>query len=114
MKAKIGLFLLIHGVLSLVLGVVARSATAPDWSWSFLWGQAFCLLSLVSLSLSVYFILLKKNIALLVAVIVFKWPILMVILYWLSQSSRFIEAAFSFGFLPVFFSALIWSAVKKG
>ena len=106
-------FLLIHGVLTGLTVFLALCATSRGWGSSFTLGQLFVWISLLSISLPVYLFFLKKNIALLVGFIVFKWPILVYMVFRLTQSVELDSVAFSIGFIPVFISALVWSILQK-
>ena len=69
--------------------------------------------SVVSLSLTVWLFFLKKNIALLISVIVFKWPILGVVFYKMAKWIDLEALPFSLGILPIILSSLIWAFLQN-
>lgn len=69
--------------------------------------------SLLTLYFSVYLFFLKKNIALLISVIVFKWPILVYVVYKMTKQIEIAPIFLSLGFVPVLISALVWSFLQK-
>lgn len=106
-------FLRLHLVVSVIFSTLTLCFTDKSWALNFAIGQLYLWISLISLSLSVYLFFLKKNIALIVGVIVFKWPILIYVVYRLTQSVDFQPIALSLGFLPVVLSSLVWSVLQK-
>ena len=112
-KLKIVSFLAIHLAVSVVCGVALHSAIGMEMWINFMLGQLFLWVSLSTLSASVYLFFLKKNIALLVGVIVFKWPILMYLVFKMTKNFEFNPQWLALGFMPVLISALVWSKTQK-
>lgn len=101
--------LIIHGILSILTATLMLLVVSPNQWWSFMFCQLFIWMSLLTLTFSVYVFFLKKNIALLIGLIVFKWPILIYMAYRLIRAIELDSLAFSVGFIPLFMSGLIWS-----
>ena len=101
--------LVIQGLLSGVTAVLMLLVMSSNQWWSFMLAQLFIGMSLLTLTFSVYVFFLKKNIALLIGLIVFKWPILIYMAYRLTRAIELDSLAFSVGFIPLFLSGLIWS-----
>ena len=82
-------------------------------AWSFVVGVALMTFSLMSLGMAVYLGFYKKNIALLIGVIVFKLPILIYVVYKLveSFSLSFLHLAAGYGVwvLP----SILWLGFQK-
>lgn len=105
--------LVIHLVITVICTIAALRLFPENQSANFILGQSYAWVSLLSLSFSVYLFFLKKNIALLVSVIVFKWPILVYVVYKMTEKVELSPGFLSTGFMPVIVSALIWSFMQK-
>lgn len=112
-RTKFAGFLAIHSVITVICTAAAHSVFGREPFLSFVLGELFLWISLLSISLSVYLIFLKKNIALSVGVIVFKWPILIYVVYKLTNELNIQPGYLSIGFIPIFVSSLVWSALQK-
>lgn len=110
---QIRIFSLIYFTVGLVSSLITRSIISENQWNSFVVGQVCVGISLISIMFSVQLFFLKKNIALLVAVIVFKWPILMYIVYKMTEMINFKPEWVAIGFLPILASSLIWSFLQK-
>ena len=106
-------FFTIHVVITVVCSTLMLGAIGGSRAINFLIGQFYVWVSLWSISLSVYFFFLKKNIALLVGVIVFKWPILIYMVYILTKSVSAKPVFLALGFIPIAVSSLIWAVLQK-
>lgn len=105
--------LLIHGAITLVASGITLSVLNEKDSSSFLLGQLFVWISLISIGVSITLFFLKKNIALIVGIIVLKWPILMYVVYILTERVKPNMVWLSLGTVPILVSALIWSVLQK-
>lgn len=103
----------IHLVITAIASLIIHGVTAEQEWESFLCGQLFVWLSLLSLSLSLFLIFSKKNIALFMGVIVLKWPILVYFVYSLTQRVNLSGAWFALGLFPIVVSGIVWAGVKK-
>jgi len=101
--------LIIQGIISGLTSIMLLIVMNPNQWQSFMLAQVFVWISLLTLTFSVYLFFLKKNIALLTCLIVFKWPILIYMAYRLTQSLELDSLAFSVGFIPLLLSGLVWS-----
>lgn len=101
--------LVIHGIFSGTTAVLMPLVMNFNQWQSFMLSQAFIWVSLLTLTFSVYVFFLKKNIALLTGLIVFKWPILIYMAYRLTESIEVHSLSFSVGLIPLFVSGLTWS-----
>ena len=106
-------FFVIHTVITVACSAAMLRVTSQLNALNFIIGQFYVWVSLTSISLAVYLFFLKKNIALLVGVIVFKWPILIYVVFKLAESVSVSPVYLALGFLPVLLSALIWSVFQK-
>ena len=106
-------FFLIHLVITVTLTLAAQRLCSENNFQSFCLGQFYVWLTFISISFSVRLFFLKKNIALLIAIIVFKWPILIYVVYLAARlvnpSSLFLAA----GFVPILISSLVWALMQK-
>jgi len=80
---------------------------------SFLMAAGLVLVSMISVALVLRVMFLKKNIALLVVVIVFKWPILIYILLLLLKNFEVEALGFSLGTLAWVPSTLAWHFIAN-
>lgn len=110
---NIKLFLGIHLLTTIASSGLMYCAASQSWFHNFLISQVFIWLSLSSLSFSVWLFFLKKNIALLIGVIVFKWPILGIVLYKTVTLIELETVPFSLGFFSVLLSSIIWAFLQK-
>lgn len=110
---NLGLFFKIHLTITVICTTLTLRFFSSQESVNFVAGELYVWMSLISLSLSVYLFFLKKNIALIVGVIVFKWPILIYVVYRLTESVSLSPVALSLGFFPVLISSIIWSVLQK-
>lgn len=106
-------FFKIHLIITVLCTVLMLCVLSGGSQRNFITGQAYVWISLISVSLSVYLFFLKKNIALIVGVIVFKWPILIYVVYRLTESTNLEPVGLALGFTPVLLSAFIWSVMQK-
>ena len=109
----LGNIVLIHVFVTVAVSYAASRLFGPGDLANFLVGQAYAWLSLLSLSFSVYLFFLKKNIALLVAVIVFKWPILIYVVYKVTETVKLEPVFMALGFFPLVLSFLLWALLQK-
>lgn len=109
----LGNIVVIHSLVTIVASFAASRLFVSGELANFLIGQAYAWLSLLSLSFSVYLFFLKKNIALLVAVIVFKWPILIYVVYRVTQTVKLEPVFMALGFFPLVLSFLLWAFMQK-
>lgn len=72
-------------------------------------GELLISISLLSVGLGIYLGIFKKNIALLVGVIVFKWPILIYVVFKLVGNNQAYLGFFAAGFSIWVVSALVWA-----
>ena len=72
-------------------------------------GVMLITLSLTSVGIGIYLGIFKKNIALLVGVIVFKWPILIYVVFKLVGNNQASLGYFAAGFSIWIISALVWA-----
>lgn len=107
-------FYLYFSVVTLLTTFIARSILSEHGWYSYAISIGLVTVVLISLTLSVYLFFLKKNIALLMAVIVFKWPILAYLVYSLTGSKGVNSLGFALGILPLIVGALIWAVRYKG
>lgn len=112
-KSEARLFFVIHGVITLIFSLIMCGVIETEDWLSLVYGQLFVWLSLLSLSLSLFLIFSKKNIALFMGVIVLKWPILIYIVYVLARRVHLSGGHFALGFSPLLFSGIIWAVIKK-
>lgn len=113
MKSKFLLFLLIHGGVTLSASVITQGVFSELGQRSFLLGQLFVWISVISISLPLSLFFFKKNIALIVGISVLKWPILIFGVYRLTGIVKPNMAHLSLGFMPIFLSAILWSFLQK-
>ncbi len=113
-KTEYQLFFIYHTVITVVLSIFAYLLLEDLSFKNFMLGQIMSWLSLASLAFSIYLFFLKKSIALLIALIVLKWPILIYVLLKLTRMVVLEPVWLSIGFLPIFLSALVWSTFHKG
>ncbi len=106
-------FLGVHGLVTVIATGLMLSVFERERALNFATGELIVWLSLLSLSLSVYLFFLKKNIALIVGVIVFKWPILIYVVYRLTEMVNSPPVFLALGFFPVVLSSLIWAVFQK-
>ena len=112
-KTNFRSLLVIHGAVTLALSLLTLSVFKGIDHTSFLIGQGFVWVSLISIGVMIYFYFLKKNIALTVGIIVLKWPILVYLVYQLTERMSLNFVTFALGFLPIFLSSVIWSVTQK-
>ena len=105
-------FFLIHLVVTGVCCIAATPLGSMEKT-SFYLGQLYFWLSLLALSISVQFFLLKKNIALFIVAIVLKWPVLIYIIYQTTNIVKIHPFYLSAGIFPLIMSALFWSLMVK-
>lgn len=110
-EAKI--FFIAHLGISLFMALLVYFSFGVQTAINFNLGQLVLWLSLGSLGVSLYLFFFKKSIALLIALIVLKWPILILIVYKLTHIVAIDPLSFSLGFTPVFLSALIAAKLWK-
>lgn len=106
-------FLLIYLAITTICTIAAAHFLSKTHRQSFWLGEACMGVSLLTLYFSVYLFFLKKNIALLISVIVFKWPILVYVVYKMTKQIEIAPIFLSLGFVPVLISALVWSFLQK-
>ncbi len=111
--SNFGPFLAIHGLVTLLATTLMLSVFELNSALNFAIGELFIWLSLLSVSLSVYLFFLKKNIALIVGAIVFKWPILIYVVYRLTEMVNSAPVFLALGFVPVVLSSIFWAAIQK-
>ena len=80
----------------------------PDAAVSFALAGGLVIISMVTLGLVLWVMFLKKSIALLVVVIVFKWPILIYLLHSILESIEVNALGFSLGAMVWMPSTLAW------
>lgn len=112
-ESNIGLFLIVHGVVTVVLTLLMLGVFDLNSALNFAIGELFIWLSILSISLSALLFFLKKNIALIVGVIVFKWPILIFVVFRLTEMVDSAPVFLALGFVPVVLSSLIWASMQK-
>lgn len=112
-ESNFGLFLAIHGVVTVVATFLMLSVFGLNSALNFAIGELFIWMSIISLSLSALLFFLKKNIALIVGVIVFKWPILIYVVFRLTEMVNSAPVFLALGFVPVVLSSLIWASMQK-
>ncbi len=110
---ELGLFYLYHIIITLLFSGLSFYFLPSLAFQNFMLGQLYSWISLGSLGLSLYLFFLKKSIALLIALIVLKWPILIYVVYKLTQTVTLEPLWLTIGFLPIFLSALLWSRLLK-
>ena len=76
-------------------------------------GAALVSFSFVSIGAALYWVFFKKSIALLVGVIVFKWPILIYALIWFTRHYTLDFSAFAIGSMVWLPAGLIWHFVTN-
>ena len=103
------LFIIIHILVTLLGTIVALCVLNEGASKMFLIGELLMGFSLLSVGIAVYLGFYKKNIALLVGVIVFKWPILIYVVFKLVGENQAYFGYLAAGFSTWIFSAIIWS-----
>jgi hypothetical protein len=106
-------FFLIHLIVTIICSAFALRVFPQSRLQNFIFGQILVWVSLISITFSVYLFFLKKNIALLVSVIVFKWPILIYVIYKMTEKIESEPLFLAFGFLPVLGTSLVWSFLQK-
>ena len=107
------LFFIIHIVMTILGAAAALCVLDKEALWSFLAGELLMSFSLTSIGFALYLGFFKKNIALLVGVIVFKWPILIYVVFKLIGNDQASLGYFAAGFSTWIFSALIWSIFNQ-
>jgi hypothetical protein len=108
-----GGLLLIHAALTALIVGITFSVTNELFFKSFLFGQALVWISLITISLPMTLFFFKKDIALIVGIIVLKWPILIYFVYLLTRMIEHDLAQVVIGFMPIFVSSLLWSVFQK-
>lgn len=106
-------FFVLIGLTSMTTGLLTYSITNYEFFIGFLISQLLVGASLLSIALSVYLFFLKKNVALLIGVIVFKWPILIWLVYEMTTKYKLTPISFVLGFLPLLIGAFVWSFFQK-
>ncbi len=106
-------FFLYQGICSFFATVLILCVSTPIDKTSFVISQILVWISLVSIGIAVYLFFLKKNIALLIGVIVFKWPILILLVYKMTTIYRISSVSFSLGLLPLILGSFVWSFTHK-
>lgn len=113
-KAKgLGSFLGIFLTGTAIANILAMRTMELAVRQSFVMIQVLLGISIGSLILSVYLFFLKKNVALLISVIVLKWPILVYVVYKMTEKREVSSIGIALGFLPLLMSALLWSFLQK-
>lgn len=112
-RSNTALFFLIQGFISLFSLAATYSVISQREFLSFAMAHFLVWFSLLSFSVSAYLFFLKKNIALLVGVIVFKWPILIWLVYKMTGLIDISPVFFALGFTPPIIGAIIWSFLQK-
>ena len=107
------LFFIIHIVISVLAGVIALCVFDGEAFRNFIIGELLMSFSLLSMGFALYLGFFKKNIALLVGVIVFKWPILIYVVFKLIGNNQAYLGYLAAGFSIWIFSALIWSIFNQ-
>ena len=111
--SRLGNIVTIHILVTILSTYAATQLIDASKLANFLVGQGYAWISLLSLSFSVYLFFLKKNIALLIGVIVFKWPILIYVVYKVTETVKLEPVFLALGFLPLVFSFLVWALLQK-
>ena len=109
------LFLIIHVIFSLLLTGILYTFLGGKDLGSFIVGSSLSILNSFLLGITWRFILMKKRIALAISVIVFKYAILIVLIYSFVMSKVFDLAWLSLGIASVAGVGIPWSliAAKK-
>ncbi len=105
-------FLYYSAVTLLFSALMLRVLNPPQWQ-SYALSVGLVTAVLLTLTLAVYLFFLKKNIALLTAVIVFKWPLLGYLVYLVIGDSKIDSLGFPLGIAPLILGALIWALRYK-
>lgn len=111
-KNKIWKFLGLHGLVSCFTSILTLSTIGSGAWQNFMLGQFYLWFSLLTLSLTIHMFFLKKNVALLVGVIVFKWPILMYMVYKMTSTVSLQPIWLATGLMTILVSALLWSFLQ--
>ncbi len=112
-QSNITLFFAIQGLVTLLLLVATYSVISQNQFLSLAMAQVLVWFSLLSFAIFAYLFFLKKNVALLVGVIVFKWPILIWLVYKMTGLISISPVFFALGFMSPIIGAIIWSFLQK-
>lgn len=107
------LFFIIHIVMAVLWAVISLCVLDGLALYNFIAGELLMSFSLTSIGFALYLGFFKKNIALLVGVIVFKWPILIYVVFKLIGNNQASLGYFAAGFSTWIFSALVWSIFNQ-
>lgn len=107
------IFLLIQASTSLFLSLLALCVLGWAAALSFAVGAALVAFSFLSIGLTLYWVFHKKSIALLVGVIVFKWPILIYAMIWFMNRYTVDFAAFAAGSMVWLPAGLVWHFIAN-
>lgn len=110
--SSLGSFSLLHLGVSLVANLLALCAMDSQMFQSFVRMQVIFWISLLSIILSSELYFLKKNVALLISVIVLKWPILVYVVYKMMDRLE-VASGIVLGIVPLLLSILLWSILQK-
>ncbi len=106
-------FLTLYFITTSLCCAAANLFFSPVERNSFYFGQLIFCLSFLSLIISVRFFFFKKNIALLLILIVLKWPVLIYIVYQVTKLVKPNPIYLSGGIFPLVLSAFIWSLTTR-
>ena len=111
--SKIKGFLVAHGLVFVVASLMGFFMLSRAGFVSLMYGQLVMVLSLSSISVAVYLGAIRKNIVLLVSVIVLKWPILLYVLFKMFEKKQEQVEFFVLGMSLVFVSSGFWYLTNK-
>ena len=113
LKKRSRSFFVIYFIITGICCAASELFFDPEERSHFYFGLFLFCLSFLSLLVSVHFFFLKKNIALLLVLIVLKWPVLIYIIYQMTKLIKPNPVYLSAGVFPLVLSAFLWSLITR-